>query len=45
MADEREHVSTTEARAGSGPQDNRVALYVGLGVTVAIFAILLLVWA
>jgi hypothetical protein len=45
MADETEHVTTTEARAGSGPQDNKVALFVGIGVTLVIFAVLLALYA
>ena len=45
MADEREHVTTTEARAAGGPQDNKVALFVGIGATLAIFAILLALYA
>ena len=43
MADPSEHISTTEARAGSTPHVTRVVLGVGLLLVIAIFAIILLV--
>ena len=44
MADEqREHVTTTEARAGATPHMTRYVLFIGTGLVVAIFAIILLV--
>ena len=45
MADQQEHVTTTEARAASGPQDNKVVLFVGVGLVVVIFAVLLLLFS
>jgi hypothetical protein len=43
MADQREHVTTTEARAGATPHVTRVVLGVGLLLVIAIFAVILLV--
>ena len=43
MADQSEHISTTDARAGATPHVTRVVLGVGLLLVVAIFALLLLV--
>jgi len=43
MAERREHLTTTEARAGTTPHVTRVVLGVGLLLVIAIFAILLLV--
>jgi len=43
MAEPSEHVSTTEARAGTTPHVTRVVLGVGLLLVIAIFALILLV--
>ena len=43
MAEPSEHVTTTEARAGSSPHVTRVVLGVGLLLVIAIFAVILLV--
>ncbi|HZB69410.1 MAG TPA: hypothetical protein VE403_03505 [Sphingomicrobium sp.] len=43
MADEQEHVTTTEARAGATPHMTRYVLVVGLALVIAIFAIILFV--
>ena len=43
MAKPTEHVTTTEARAGSTPHVTRYVLIVGLLLVVAIFAVILLV--
>jgi hypothetical protein len=43
MAEPIEHVSTTEARAGTTPHVTRVVLGVGLLLVIAIFALILLV--
>ena len=37
-----EHLSTTEARAGVTPHMTRYVLFIGTGLVVAIFAIILL---
>ena len=43
MTDESpEHLSTTEARGGTGPRDMRYVLGVGLVLVVVIFAVILL---
>ena len=42
--DEPEHLSTTDARAGSTPHMTRYVLVWGLLLVIAAFAILLLVW-
>jgi len=41
--DEPEHLTGTEARAGTTPHMARVALFGGLGLVILIFAIILLV--
>jgi hypothetical protein len=43
MAEPTEHVTTTEARAGSTPHVTRYVLVIGLLLVVAIFAVILLV--
>ena len=43
MAEPREHISTTEARAGSTSHVTRVVLVVGTLLVIAIFALILLV--
>ena len=43
MVDQSEHISTTEARAGTTPHVTRVVLGVSLLLVIAIFAIILLV--
>ena len=43
MAEPSEHISTTEARAGTTPHVTRVVLGVGLLLVIVIFAIILLV--
>ena len=43
MAEPIEHVSTTEARAGSTPHVTRYVLIVGLLLVIGIFAVILLV--
>jgi hypothetical protein len=43
MAEPSEHVTTTEARAGSTPHVTRYVLMVGLLLVVGIFAVILLV--
>jgi hypothetical protein len=45
MADDQEHVTTTEARAGATPHMTRYVLVVGLALVIAIFAIILFVAA
>ena len=44
MDEDGEHISTTEARAGSTPHVARYALGWGVALIVAIFLILLFVW-
>ncbi len=44
MSDEPEHISTTDARAGSTPHMTRYILGWGLALVIIIFAILLFVW-
>ena len=44
MADQPEHVTTTEARAGNRNPVNRVVLFASLGLIVAIFAVILWVY-
>ena len=41
--DEPEHVTTTEARAGTGVKDNLYALVIGVGLLIVLFAIILLI--
>ncbi|WP_162888024.1 hypothetical protein [Sphingomonas mesophila] len=43
MAEPTEHVTTTEARAGSTPHVTRVVLVVGLLLVIVAFAVILLV--
>jgi hypothetical protein len=43
MAEPSEHISTTDARAGSTPHVTRVVLGIGLLLVIAIFAVILLV--
>lgn len=44
MADEQpQHVTTTEARAGSTPRMTRYVLVIGTGLVVLLFAIILFV--
>ena len=43
MADDQEHVTTTEARAGATPHMTRYVLVVGLALVIVIFAIILFV--
>ena len=43
MADDQEHVTTTEARAGSTPHMTRYVLVIGTGLVIIIFAIILFV--
>ena len=44
MPDEQpEHITTTEARAGSTPHMTRYVLGVGLGLVIVIFAIILFI--
>lgn len=43
MAEPTEHVTTTEARAGSTPHMTRYVLGIGLVLVIVIFAVLLLV--
>lgn len=41
---EGEHISTTDARAGSTPHMTRYILGWGLGLVIVAFVILLIVW-
>ena len=43
MADDQEHVTTTEARAGATPHMTRYVLVVGLALVILLFAIILFV--
>ena len=43
MADDPQHVTTTEARAGATPHMTRYVLVIGTGLVVALFAIILFV--
>lgn len=45
MAEPTEHVTTTEARAGSTPHMTRYVLGIGLALVIVIFAVILLVAA
>jgi hypothetical protein len=41
MADEqREHLTTTEARSGATPHVTRYVLFIGTGLVIALFAII-----
>ena len=44
MPDPVEHVTTTEARAGSSTDVNRYPLYIGLALVVVIFAVILVIF-
>jgi hypothetical protein len=44
MAEEPEHITATEARAGTTPHMTRHVLVWGLGLVVVIFVLLLLFW-
>jgi len=44
MTDPVEHVTTTEARAGSSTDVNRYPLYIGMALVVVIFAVILVVF-
>ena len=44
MADPVEHVTTTEARAGSSTDVNRYPLYIGLALVIVVFAVILVVF-
>ena len=43
MADDEEHLTTTEARAGSTPHMTRYVLVIGTGLAILLFAIILFV--
>jgi hypothetical protein len=43
MADEQEHVTTTEARAGATPHMTRYVLGIGIALVIGLFAIILFV--
>ena len=43
MADEQEHVTTTEARAGATPHMTRYVLVIGLALVIVLFAIIFVV--
>jgi len=43
MAEPAEHLTTTEARAGSTPHMTRYVLGIGLALVIVIFAVILLV--
>jgi hypothetical protein len=45
MQDGPDHISTTEARAGTTPKMTRYILGWGLGLVLIAFAIILLVWS
>ena len=45
MQDGPEHITTTEARAGTTPRMTRYVLGWGLGLVVVAFALILLVWS
>jgi hypothetical protein len=38
--DQREHLTTTEARAGATPHVTRYVLFIGTGLVIALFAII-----
>jgi hypothetical protein len=41
MAEQPEHLTTTEARAGSTPHMTRYVLVIGTGLVIVLFAIIL----
>jgi hypothetical protein len=44
MSDQREHISTTDARAGSTPHMTRFILIFGLILVIAAFTAIVLLW-
>jgi hypothetical protein len=44
MSDNREHISTTDARAGSTPHMTRYILVFGLLLVIAAFIAIVLLW-
>lgn len=44
MSDQREHLSTTDARAGSTPHMTRYILIFGLLLVIAAFIAIVLLW-
>jgi hypothetical protein len=44
MSDQREHISTTDARAGSTPHMTRYILIFGLILVIAAFIAIVLLW-
>ncbi len=44
MSDNREHISTTDARAGSTPHMTRYILIFGLLLVIAAFVAIVLLW-
>ena len=44
MSDQREHISTTDARAGSTPHMTRYILGFGLVLVIAAFIAIVLLW-
>jgi Flp pilus assembly protein TadB len=44
MSDQREHISTTDARAGSTPHMTRYVLIFGLLLVIAAFVAIVLLW-
>jgi Flp pilus assembly protein TadB len=44
MSDQREHISTTDARAGSTPHMTRYILIFGLLLVIAAFVAIVLLW-
>jgi hypothetical protein len=44
MSDQREHISTTDARAGSTPHMTRYILIFGLFLVIAAFIAVVLLW-
>jgi Flp pilus assembly protein TadB len=44
MSDQREHINTTDARAGSTPHMTRYILIFGLLLVIAAFVAIVLLW-
>ncbi len=44
MSDQRDHISTTDARAGSTPHMTRYILIFGLILVIAAFVAIVLLW-
>ena len=44
MSDQREHITTTDARAGSTPHMTRYILIFGLLLVIAAFVAIVLLW-